>query len=239
SYITGEGFKDLQDADVSLLQIGNCPISDNGLATIARMKKLTTIYMCELAFVTNSGIAALAKSPIECLVFSGAKLGEDCLKALDENRSLKILQIEKMKISATGVSCIQTIPTITSLNFVNCQLSPDAYSELIKGREFNHLSFGGKQRAAIGEKEMAAILRFPSQIIELYETQVTREALVRLAEGDAHKLGKLQIWCTEITDEEISRYQKQFPHSEFHRGKIVDKPYHSPLKDFANSYPEW
>ncbi|CAI7911170.1 unnamed protein product [Closterium sp. NIES-54] len=103
------------------MDLGGVYLSDAALTQVASLRSLTWLSLHDSSGFTAAGVTCLfSLTGLTCLNLSSGAIDDAALDGVASLASLRILDIEKTKITDTGVAKLQRMPALTTLLLNQC-----------------------------------------------------------------------------------------------------------------------
>lgn len=176
--VTGVGFTQIPNVEIDHLEVENCPLSDEGLRTIASIRGLKQLSLKTSNFVTPKGMSQLANAKeLNTIVVGG---NPNILKSLYLIPSLSDVRIHNMHIGATEMSDLIKIPKLANLALSFDSVNASAFEELAKAKPMARLSFN---HMPLNTETIVAIKKVHTRQLKFDYCEIEKPGLMLLA-GD-------------------------------------------------------
>lgn len=170
SEVTGETFGDLRHLAISQVRLGHCPLTDKGLACIARTRGLQMLYLQNNNSLTASALAGLSACPnLEYLEVSGKNLDDSSVVELAQLERLVALKFIEMNLGKRAIETMTCLPRLHGVTFRTCTFEPGALSGFSGSNPLRTLSL---EVSDLDSQTMKALLQIPVSRITLDRTRV-------------------------------------------------------------------
>jgi len=206
--VTGAGFAQIEDVEILEVCLDGCPITDDGLAQVAKVKTMRSLFIQHCDHITNAGLEHLSASPsLLTVVFSGAQLNEQSVTSLKNIKNLVSLQPHGMKFTIDGARRITELPMVTNVLFRGGTISGEALEHISKDTRINSI---GLSEIVLDDAAVDAIVNNPRRItFDITKCVVTPRSLKKLAaRNDIYSA--MVIICPEATDAELEAARQAF-----------------------------
>ena len=168
--VTGETFDDLTDLSISQVRVGYCPLTDKGLASIARTRGLRMIYLQNNDSLTVSALACMSVCPnLEYLEVSGRNLDDSSVVELAQLKKLLALKFIDMDLGKRAIETMTGLPRLQGVTFRNCTFAPAALPEFSKGKPLRTLTL---EVSILDPETMKGLQQIPVRRITLDRTRL-------------------------------------------------------------------
>ncbi|MBZ0186190.1 MAG: serine/threonine protein kinase [Candidatus Obscuribacterales bacterium] len=198
--ITGATMGDLGRLSIAGLDVCGCPITEAGLAEIAKVKGLMFLYLENSNKISNNALAVLAESPsLTGGIFGGADLTEDAIVSLAANKKFQYIELSGMPISELGARNFMRCPALTCIAFKKCTIAGAALDVLADAHLVTNYKF---DRMPLSESLMAKIAALPAQEIIFSHCDLDKSSLALLAASPTMKRLKF-LECPSLTQADL------------------------------------
>jgi len=214
--ITDAGMEKLSEcACLKALSLQYCPITDKGLAQLAKLKSLTRLRIYKTQ-VTGDGLAVLKELPfLKDLTLDHMNLGETGIAQLAGLKSLERLNLAYLDIGIRNED-LAHLADLTSLKFLDIRLR-DVSESSITNNGLVHLSnltnleflrvSGNKKITDAGLKHLSNLKNI--ELLWFYNCPITDAGLKHL-EG-LTSLRTLVLWKSQVTEKGMAWLKKKIP----------------------------
>ena len=214
--ITDAGMEKLSECTcLKALNLQYCPITDKGLAQLAKLKSLTRLRIYKTQ-VTGDGLAVLKELPLlKDLTLNHMNLGETGIAQLAGLKSLERLNLSYLDIGIRNED-LAHLAGLTSLKFLDIRLR-DVSESSITNNGLAHLSnltnleflrvSGNKKITDAGLKHLSNLKNL--ELLWFYNCPITDAGLKHL-EG-LTSLRTLVLLKSQVTEKGMARLKKKIP----------------------------
>lgn len=176
--VTGVGFTQIPNVEIDHLEVENCPLSDEGLRTIASIRGLKQLSLKNSNSVTSKGMSQLANAKeLNTIVVGG---NPNILKSLYLIPSLSDVRIHNMHVGEKEMSDLIKIPKLANLALSFGSVTAPAIEELAKTKPMARLSFN---HMPLNTETIVAIKKVRTRQLKFDYCEIEKPGLMLLA-GD-------------------------------------------------------
>ncbi|MCA9804540.1 MAG: serine/threonine protein kinase [Cyanobacteria bacterium HKST-UBA02] len=168
--ITGETFDRLQGLAISEVRVGYCPLTDKGLAVIARSKGLRQLYLENNDSLSKDALKGLGQCPsLLYLEVSGKQLDDCSITDLGALKHLLYLKFIELKLGKSALKTVSGLPRLATINFRKCEFAPGSLSFLSRCKNLERVTF---ELSVLDAGTLTDLLKIPVKSILLDRTEV-------------------------------------------------------------------
>ncbi|MGD9682255.1 MAG: protein kinase [Candidatus Obscuribacterales bacterium] len=204
--ITGETFDRLQPLAIHEVRVGYCPLTDKGLAAIARSRGLLQLYLENNDSLSSKALKALALCPnLLYLEVSGKNLDDGSITDLAALKHLIFLKFIELKLGKSALETVGGLPRLETINFRKCEFEPGALSRLASCKRLTRVTL---ELSVLDSGTLKGLLKVPTKGILLDRTEV-RPGVDLLALAKVPGIEEIDIaQCKGVTSEMVRELQR-------------------------------
>jgi hypothetical protein len=186
---------------------GQPMITDEGLAPVARLKKLFELYLVRTS-IRGPGLRYLRELPnLEILSIDTAPLRDDGIEHLAACKKLRCIELRSVSVSPAGFRRLAESESLEHLILANTQIGDRGLAELANLPKLKYLDL---RDPIITDAGIAAIARCQKlRQLRLWEPNITDSALIHLAKMTG--LESLLIEGEKLTDDGVLTLIRKLP----------------------------
>jgi hypothetical protein len=158
SRITGKGFRHLDQVPIQRLILWNCPITDDGLLEIGKLKKLEYLLL-DNTQVGDEGLRHLANLPdLERLILTNTKVSGSGLVHMKSLPKLQILGLANTKVTAKFLEHLADCRQLSELDLSECPIDDEAIPFLALLTQLKKISLDDTKLTKAGLERLSKLL---------------------------------------------------------------------------------